>query len=184
MKKGAYSILVASFLLLLMNSVWGEPAPRQIYYTKKVSSGTYTFKFSLWDAETEGTKVWEEEKTLKVTGGLIKTYLGDATSLDGVDFSQQYWIQVERMKNNEYILAGNREKLGVVPYALWSGNGPTGPQGPEGPQGPQGDAGPAGPCVGWPYHYRNNQPEDSAGLLSPLLLFLLVHRRGLATRCW
>ena len=85
-----------------------------------------------------------------MTSGLITTYLGSAISLDEVDFSDQYWVQVERKrKGGNYVQIGAREMFGIVPYALWSDTpGPAGPQGPEGPQGPQGpkgDTGAAGP---------------------------------------
>ena len=112
--------LTALFLLVWIGVAWTEPVENAIYYTKKHGNGTYTFRFSLWDAQSGGTEIWSEEKSLKVTGSLIKTYLGDTNPLDGIDFSQQYWIQVERLKNLTYILVGVNEKFSVVPYALHS----------------------------------------------------------------
>jgi len=81
---------------------------------------------------------------MKVIGATIKTYLGDETPLDGVDFSQQLWVMVEqKRKDGTYKVIGTLEKLGAVPYALWGGSG-AGPQGPEGPKGEKGDKGETG----------------------------------------
>ena len=126
--------------------VWREPVKKEIYYTKKASlSGTQTLRFSLWTADTEGgEEIWSEEKSMKVTAKTIMTYLGDKTPLDGVDFSQQLWVNVEqKRKDGSYKVIGTMERLGAVPYALWGGSG-VGPQGPIGPQGPKGDKGDKG----------------------------------------
>ncbi|MEW5743921.1 MAG: right-handed parallel beta-helix repeat-containing protein [Nitrospirota bacterium] len=126
---------------------------KQLYYQKKLSSAPTTsatatpvvFTFSLWDAETGGMRVWVESKNIAVvnTTRLISTYLGDAASFDSqmVDFSEQLWVQVE---SNGAVI-GTREKLGVVPYALFSAAGVAGPQGEQGIQGLTGPAGPTGP---------------------------------------
>jgi hypothetical protein len=56
-----------------------------------------------------------------MTSATIKTYLGEISSLDGVDFSQQYWVQVERKKKNgTYVPIAGRDMFVVVPYALHS----------------------------------------------------------------
>jgi hypothetical protein len=82
---------------------------------------------------------------MKVTGSTIKTYLGDKTPLDGVDFSQQLWVKVEqKRKDGSYKVVGAMVRLGVVPYALWGGSG-VGQQGPKGDKGDKGDRGETGP---------------------------------------
>jgi len=127
-----------------------DPVIKEIYYQKKTSlayPATYTFRFSLWDAEVGGNEVWFEEKPLKLTSNLIKTYLGDIEPLDSVDFSLQYWVQVDRKKKDgTYVPVGVRQTLGVVPYALFSTSGVPGVEGPVGPQGPQGATGPTTIC--------------------------------------
>jgi hypothetical protein len=129
-------VLVGLLSLIWLTPVSSAPIDKQLYYTKKTTltySKTYVFKFSLWDADTGGElPVWEEEKSLKLTSATIKTYLGDTEPLDGVDFSQQLWIQVERMKpDGTYLVLGERDKFLVVPYAMWSET-PTGAQGEKG----------------------------------------------------
>jgi hypothetical protein len=104
--------------------------------------------------------LWEEEKTIKLAFAdkkTVRTYLGEINPLDGVDFSKQLWVQVEKKeKNGTFTQIGVRDMLGVVPYALWAlspgavqgapgPQGPMGPSGPQGPQGAKGDTGAAGP---------------------------------------
>ena len=139
MRRIVYTIMP----LFLVTMVCAEPVKKEIYYTKKASlSGVQTLRFSLWTSDTEGgEEIWFEEKSMKVTSATIKTYLGDETPLDDVDFSQQLWVMVEqKRKDGTYKVIGTLEKLGAVPYALWGGSG-AGPQGPTGPQGPKGDKG-------------------------------------------
>lgn len=82
---------------------------------------TYTIKFSLWDSAMDGGELWSEEKSISLTGPKMKTYLGEVNGLEGVDFSRQLWVQVERRKaDGTYRPLGGREALGVVPYALYS----------------------------------------------------------------
>jgi len=96
----------------------------EIAYTKTTTlsyPAKYTILFSLWDDESAGSEVWSEEKTISLTGTKIKTSLGDTIPLTDVDFSQQLWVQVERKKaDGTYKVLGLRDRLGVVPYALWS----------------------------------------------------------------
>ncbi len=89
---------------------------------------TYTLRFSLWDAATGGSEVWWEEKSISMTTSIVTTYLGNVTDpsrrsgpLADVDFSLQYWVQVEKKKaNGTYAVVGQRTKFKVVPYAMWS----------------------------------------------------------------
>jgi hypothetical protein len=112
-------------LFLLTTSAWSLPVIRHIYYQKKTTlayPSNPMLKFSLWDAEAGGTEVWSEEKRVSLTSNTIKTYLGDTNSFDDValDFSQQYWVQVDRKTKAGYVPLGERERLGIVPYAIWS----------------------------------------------------------------
>jgi hypothetical protein len=141
---------VVAFLLLVLTPVWASEVSKELPYQKKTNLAfpvTYTLRFSLWDAEVDGNKLWEEDQTLSLKSATIKTSLGEGGSLDGVDFSQQLWVQVERVKKNEKTtVIGARDSLTAVPYAMWALTpaGPRGIDGDPGPQGPQGIQGPQG----------------------------------------
>ena len=149
MKKRYLIPTLVVFLLSILSIAWADPVIREIYYQKKTTLAfprTYTLLFSLWDAEAGGTKVWDEEKRVMLTSSTLKTYLGDATPLNAEEFMAQLWVQVERKKGDgTFQQVGTRDRLGVVPYALWSEISQSGPPGPTGPQGPQGIQGPLGP---------------------------------------
>ncbi|MBF0329105.1 MAG: collagen-like protein [Nitrospirae bacterium] len=123
------------------------------------------FEFSLWDAATGGRQVWYENKfiLLDIFTYDVLTFLGDTIPLNPAYFSQQLWVEV---KANGKVI-GTRDKLGVVPYALWSATsdvpgpkGDTGPAGPQGIPGPQGLPGIQGP-VGLP------GPKGDTGATGP-----------------
>jgi len=124
MKKTCTYLVVVFLLVSVGSTVLADPIVKQIYYQRKTTLSvpkTYTFRFSLWEEESGGaTPVWEEEKPLHLSSSTLKTYLGDANSLDGVDFSLQLWVQVERKVKAGYVPVGSREILGIVPYAIWS----------------------------------------------------------------
>ena len=124
MKKIHISFVLGLVLLMGITGAWAEPVLKQLFYQKKTTLApkTYTLKFTLWDVDTGGTTpVWEEEKPVTLSSSTIKTYLGDTISLDGVDFSEQLWIQVEqKKKNDKYALVVPMERFGIVPYAIYS----------------------------------------------------------------
>ena len=112
--------MVLFFLLAGMAPT--APVTKQLPYTKTVSLGTgmpYTFRFSLWTAETGGTQVWSEDQSMVLASSVINAVLGKVTALSGVDFSQQLWVQVEQGG----IVLGSRDLLTAAPYALWSAIG-------------------------------------------------------------
>ena len=185
---GMFVSLVLMFWLV--SPIWSAPMKPVLSYSK-VTTGmgnkSYTIRFSLWDADESGNMVWGEEKTLTTKKSVINTYLGEVNSLQGVDFSQALWVQVEiREKDGTYKLVGERDELTGVPYAMWAltpagpkgdkgdtgdkgdvgsqgpqgVQGPMGPQGPQGYQGPQGIHGPQGP-VG------PTGPQGSQGIPGP-----------------
>jgi hypothetical protein len=92
-------LFVVSMVMVLVGATvaWAEPIAREIYYQKKTTlayPATYTFRLSLWDTGTvdTGVSVWEEEKEVKITSALIKTYIGTVTPLDPADFTEQLWV--------------------------------------------------------------------------------------------
>jgi hypothetical protein len=123
--KNTWVVVVVGLLILLVGAgAWADPVIKQIYYQRKMAltfPQAYTIKFSLWDVESGGTTpLWEEEKKINLTTSTLKTYLGDVKSLDGVDFSQQLWVQVDRKVKSGYVALGPRDTFTLVPYALWS----------------------------------------------------------------
>ena len=119
--KKAFVFIVGLVIFFGAVSAFGAPADEEILYKKTttLTPGTYNLRFSLWDAATAGVMIWSEEKKITLTSSAIKTILGDTGPLDGVDFSQQLWIQVDRVKTGPvYKVVGTREKLLSVPSAL------------------------------------------------------------------
>lgn len=170
-KIGVLSVLILCMIFMAVQSASAEAVVKQLYYQKKLTTapaGSTTstpvnFTFSLWDDPVAGTSVWEETKAISVTSTtrLISTYLGDMVSFDSrlVDFSEQLWVQVQ---DSSGAVIGTREKLGVVPYALFSATsdvpGVPGPQGEPGPMGPQGIRGIQGERRGYtPPHCQDTK---------------------------
>jgi hypothetical protein len=149
MKKNYLALVMALFLLSVVVSAWGADVVQEIYFTKKTTlaaDGTFTFRFSLWDDETSGSQLWWEQKQIKLSGQTIKTYLGDVEPLEGTNFTEQLWVQVEKYnpKKDNYVLQGERTMFSVVPYAMWAIS-PSGLQGATGATGATGETGAQGP---------------------------------------
>ena len=55
--------------------------------------GSYGLTFRLYDAESGGSALWTEAKTLDVQRGLFSTQLGDQVAFgSGLKFDKQYWL--------------------------------------------------------------------------------------------
>jgi parallel beta-helix repeat protein len=135
--------LILIFVMVLAIGIgtgFASPVSQQIYFTKDTTGSvltypaTYTLRFSLWNVGSGGTEpneVWWEIKKIKMTSATLSTYLGSITDpgfrsdlLGVLDFSRQYWVQVEKDNGNgTYTVIGTRTKLNVVPYAMWSAQG-------------------------------------------------------------
>ena len=118
-------LFVVSMLMVLVGVTWawGAAVDTEISYKKKTSIAgpvKRLFRFSLWDALTAGNMIWSEEKQVTVNAsGVILTLLGDTIPLNPASFSQQLWVQVDRVKAGPiYTPIGVRDKLAVVPFAL------------------------------------------------------------------
>jgi hypothetical protein len=163
--KKTVNLLTFLIIMLFALIVYAGPTEVQLPYVKNLTtpltsskvSTPLTFKFSLYDAEVDGTKYWEETKTINISKSSlqISTNLGDSAGspLNVGDFSNQLWVQVEA----NGVVIGVRDKLLVAPYAIWSATsnvpGVPGSQGPKGDKGdpgnsiigPVGATGPQGP---------------------------------------
>ena len=133
------SILSLVISLFLTGQVWGAPVAQQIPFTTTTTltvPDTYTFRFSLWDIATGGTaganRGWWEIKDIDMTTKTLTTNLGSVTAgvkrsglLGDLDFSVQYWVQVEKLETDgkTWTVVGKRTKFNIVPYAMWSAQG-------------------------------------------------------------
>lgn len=142
----------------------GEPVHREIPYKKTVSlytPKTYTFHFSIYDAEgIDGTELWFEDRSVRLTRKILSYTLGSSKTFEAgvfgpLDFSEQYWVQVSYWTGKVWKVIGVRDKLTAAPYALWSVN--PGPVGEQGPAGPQGEQGPTGECILAGFECPDNQ---------------------------
>jgi len=96
-----------AFLGLLILGSSSLAAEVQIPFSRQValSPGEYTLRFSLWDAETAGQRLWSETKDIQIGDDkLLSTKLGDVTdpsqhsgALGDLDFSKVLWVSVEDM---------------------------------------------------------------------------------------
>ncbi len=78
------------------------------------ADSTYTFGFSIYDAEVAGNKLWEETKVLNTANGVYQTTLGNDSSLTILPFDKTYYVQIT--VNNTVLPL--RSKLIPVPYAI------------------------------------------------------------------
>jgi hypothetical protein len=77
-------------------------------------SGPYNFTFRVYNASTDGTKLWEENLSLTVdSGGLWSTFLGNNTPL-ALNFSEDTYIEIEINHDNDPL---PRVQLATVPYS-------------------------------------------------------------------
>ena len=136
MRKWIVISVLSLVWLVLSGLAWAGLTSQQIYYTKATTGltvpGTYTFKFSLWSASSGGSEIWWEKKDVSMTTKTLTTYLGSVTDisrrsglLGDLDFSQQYWVQVEKLEldGTTWTAVGTRTKFNMVPYAMWSAQG-------------------------------------------------------------
>jgi hypothetical protein len=116
------------FILLstiIITSAWAQNPIKSIKYqtVTTLPHAVYTMKFSLYDAASSGNMVWSEQKSINLTTtSTITTYLGSIAPLDPAFFTQQLWVQVEDCTTS-CAPVGTRDRLVMVPYAMWSENG-------------------------------------------------------------
>jgi hypothetical protein len=81
-----------------------------------VSDGVYTVTFRLFNQETGGTPVWQEEAPVEVIGGIYSHYLGSVTPLEGSDFGTTLYLG---LKVGNYEL-NPRTRMTYAPYTFAS----------------------------------------------------------------
>lgn len=122
----AFSYLFTSHWSLVTGHCFAD-VPRLIRYQGQLADhqgtpleGSYTLTFRLYDAETNGTKLWEERQPhIPLTGGHFSVLLGQLTPL-AVDWSQPCWlsIQVITDPNNPDPELAPRQRITSVPLAI------------------------------------------------------------------
>ncbi len=75
---------------------------------------TYSFLFSLFDAEVAGNKLWSETQVVATQGGVYQVTLGSVSSLELLPFNQPYYVQIA-VNSTALPL---RTKLVTTPYAI------------------------------------------------------------------
>ena len=77
--------------------------------------GPYTLTFRLYDAQTGGTKQWEEtQPNVPINGGYFSVLLGQVTALN-VDWSKSLWLSVQVGTDPELL---PRQRITSVPLAI------------------------------------------------------------------
>ena len=79
-----------------------------------VDDGAYIFTFRIYDTDTEGSNLWNENQVLQVQNGVFNAQLGKETPLD-IPFDQPYWLGIE-IDGGEQLAP--RLPLSAAPYAL------------------------------------------------------------------
>lgn len=59
-----------------------------------VADGNYTVTFRLYNQETGGTHLWEEEAQVDVVGGIYSHYLGSVQSLNAANFANTLYLGI------------------------------------------------------------------------------------------
>ena len=116
-------LVIALFLIMAGFEAKAQVIERQISYQglltapsgDPVADGTYTLVIRLFDAESGGTQVYEEQQTVSVTSGLFNIYIGSVESLASIDFDQQLWLETGLSGQVPFT---PRTRLAVVPYAI------------------------------------------------------------------
>lgn len=120
MKKIAQLVLIFAVLMTVQLSAQQAVSRISIQGTLKnsngasVADGNYTVKFLLYDAQTGGTALWQEDAMVEVVGGIYSHYLGSVVPLEGSDFGSTLYLGV-RIGNFELT---PRTELTYAPYTF------------------------------------------------------------------
>jgi hypothetical protein len=116
------------FFLIVVMMICSQPGtaqiPRTLSYqgvlTDSLGSpkpdGAYSFTFRLYSAESGGSALWTESKSLEAKRGLFSTILGDHVAFPrSMKFDDQYWLSVQVASQPEL---SPRLPLSSVGYSL------------------------------------------------------------------
>jgi hypothetical protein len=80
-----------------------------------VADDDYAVTFRMYDAAMAGNKLWQEQQTVTVKGGVFSALLGSATAFPAGLFDSQRWLSLEVGTDGEMT---PRFRLASAPYAL------------------------------------------------------------------
>ena len=113
-------------ILLTLNILFAQTPHKmsfQAYLTDNnnmpIAPGDHEMTFRIYDALTEGSKLWEEKQTVKVEGSLVSIMLGNTVPL--VALSSAGFLEVQL--NNEILKP--RQELGGTMFAIKAVNADT-----------------------------------------------------------
>lgn len=121
MNRRFFNVLMLAFVLTAA-SVFGQQVPKLMNFQgilkdagtgTPVSDGTYAITFSIYDAETGGTDLWNETQSVQVTEGAFSATLGSVTTLD-LAFDKPYWLGIKVGSDSEM----PRTPLTSSPYSF------------------------------------------------------------------
>ena len=118
------SALVLMLLLALSAGLAQAQALRVISYQglltqpsgEPVTDGSYQLVMRLFNAQSGGTLLWEENHTTEVKRGLFNIYLGDQVPLTSVDMSGQLFLETAIVGGPVF----PRTRVAMVPMAMRS----------------------------------------------------------------
>ncbi|RPI69568.1 MAG: hypothetical protein EHM43_01420 [Ignavibacteriae bacterium] len=84
-----------------------------------IADGNYGLVLRFYDSPTGGNLVYEEQQQVGVAKGLFNVLIGTQTSLAGVNFDQQLWLETAITGQTPFL---PRTRLAVVPYAIKAEN--------------------------------------------------------------
>ncbi|MCH7698568.1 MAG: tail fiber domain-containing protein [Chloroflexi bacterium] len=89
-----------------------------------VADGTYSIRFSVWDADAAGSEEWNEtQPAVSVSGGLFSVLLGSVTPLTADVFGESpRYLEIEIDPAGAAEVLSPRQQFATVPYAFHAVN--------------------------------------------------------------
>ena len=121
LRKASHGLLLA---LVLMGGTVQAAVPHLVRYQGQAVDnkgvplqGPYTLTFRLYDADTAGTVVWQEQQAnVPINKGHFSVLLGQVTALT-VDWNQSLWLSIQVGADPELL---PRQRITSVPLAIRS----------------------------------------------------------------
>ncbi|UCE20084.1 MAG: hypothetical protein JSV84_07005 [Gemmatimonadota bacterium] len=116
------TILFSALVCMILAGLASAQIPQTMSYQgmlkddagNPVADGTETMTFKLYDAEEEGTALWQEIREVEITDGLFHVILGEENPLS-LPFDKPYWLGITVGTEEEL---APRYALTSSPYSL------------------------------------------------------------------